>query len=530
MSFSFNQALTRKPKRSIFKLNHNHKFSAQGGVLIPTLCEEVMPGDTIRHSSVSTVRLQPLQKAMMHKVDIKFYDFFIPMRLLWDNYEKFFANPVPSPDTPVFPYYAGLDIDVGSKGDYLGLPTNLVYDGATGGVRTQHDGIDKVSCLQFYAYEKAFFDWFIPRNLVDSDIDFITATDGENDKSLYGSQLRYKSWRKDYFTSALPEPQAGAPVVLPIGDVAPVVFDPDSFYQQTVLAPDGSSFQGINRLGSDGTGKLIARDSNGNPLLGAVINPNGTLIADLADATGVDIESLRWAVKLQEFLEKNARGGTRYIELMLSHFGVRSSDARLQRSELVSVNSQPIVISEVLQTAPEVDGSTPLGEMGGHGLSVGRNGSKGYFCEEHGYYMTFACVVPQAGYFQGIPRQFSRFTPLDFPWPSFAHLGAQEILSREIYYAGNSADDDIFGYTDRYNDKRVSQSRVSGDFRTTLANWHMDRIFQSRPVLSDAFVACVPTQRVFVVVDGAARNYLFNISHKLKVKRALPLNSIPAFG
>lgn len=257
-------------------------------------------------------------------------------------------------------------------------------------------------------------------------------------------------------------------------------------------------------------------------------DPNGTLIADLSAATGMDVETLRWSITLQQFLERNNLGGTRYIEQNLVHWGVKSSDARLQRAELIGSSTDPIVISEVLQNAPATEAeATPQGNMAGHGLGFGRNHFRPYFAEEHGFLIVVASIRPKTSYSQGLSRMWTRKTPLDFPFPTFAGLGEQSVKNRELYYDGGPADSLDFGYQPRYSEYRYIPSNITGEFRTTLAPWTMSRMFNTRPNLNKAFVMCTPTERIFAVMGDSAHSYLIQVNHKVNVSRKLPKYGVP---
>lgn len=212
------------------------------------------------------------------------------------------------------------------------------------------------------------------------------------------------------------------------------------------------------------------------------------------------------------------------------HFGVKSSDARLQRSEFIGASSQPIVISEVLQTSESGEETTPLGEMAGHGISVGRGKYTKYYAEEHGFFITLLNIRPKTAYSQGVPKKFSRFSPLDYAWPSFAQLGEQEILDREVYYRSDEPErnNDVFGYTPRYSEYKYANDRIAGEFRTSLMHWHLGRTFSAPPSLNESFIQSNMSNRIFAVQNAGTHQFYLNIKNNLSVRRKLPKYGIPS--
>lgn len=516
-----------------FDLSHDVKLTCDAGYIIPVSCVEAIPGDRFSYGNTTFVRLAPMLSPVMHKMDVTTVTAFVPMRLIWENSAKFFADPVPDGTSPVPPYFANELIEVGSLGDYLGLPTQKIYDEATGGIINQYGAFPQFSALPFAAYQRFFNDWFRDENLYNGGQEIPNVlTDGLNNFDDF-NVLRKRAWRHDYFTSCLPFAQKGDAVEIPIGTFAPIVLDSTSNASPLIRNTDGS-FQSAgsqtlwsSTLGGSPYGTLNKGASTGTTP--SQIDPNGTLLADLNSATAVTINTLRWAEKLQVFLEKNARGGTRYTELVRQHFGVKSSDARLQRAEFLGFSVQPITISEVLQTSPTTADNTPLAEMAGHGISYGNSKSVNYFAEEHGFFITMLNIRPRTAYMQGLSRMWTRKTPLDYPWPTFAQLGEQEIKNREIFLSGNPAyDDAAFGYLPRYAEFRYESDRVAGEMRTGYAYWHMARIFNETPYLNEDFISCTPTKRIFAVNAADSHPYIISINNRLNVRRCLPKYGIPA--
>lgn len=498
---------TQVPTNS-FDLSHDFKFSLNMGNLVPVNCMEVIPGDTFSVSSTIMARMAPLIAPVMHKVDVDLQHFFVPNRIIWAGWEKFITTGTPDATTPAHPYLQDQLFTVGTLGDYLGLPTDVA--------------INKMSALPFAAYQKIYNEYYRDQNL-QPDVD-VTLADGLNAGTKY-IPMRKRAWQHDYFTSALPFAQKGSAVTIPLGTTAPVLLSDKSKaitfngLNASVIPAGSNQPITVNGGSNSDTMKFGTSAAVGN------MNPNGTLSVDLSSASAVTINALRWAVKLQEYLERNARGGTRYIEHILSHFGVRSSDKRLNRPEFLGGSRQNMVISEVLQNSESE--TTPQGNMAGHGITVGGGKNFKYYAEEHGFIISIMSIRPKTAYSQGLARSWTRFDPLQYAWPTFANLGEQEILNKEIYFSPTDGlNDKVFGYTPRYSEYKYADSRVAGEFRTSLKFWHMGRLFANRPNLNASFIESDPTTRIFAV-EAATHKIYAHILHDIKVRRRLPKFGIP---
>jgi len=454
-------------KRSKFSLSHYNLFSADMGELIPIGLTEVLPGDTIQHSTSMLLRVSPLLAPVMHPVHARIHHWFVPNRLVWDDWESFITggeDGMDASDFPTITFGGGTGAAVGSLADYLGVPP-LVNN-------------IQVSALPFRGYSLIWNEWYRDQDLQTKLV--IDKTSGAD--TTTNTALQKVAWEKDYFTSARPWTQKGPEITVPFADNAPVAFD----------AAAGTRIGVFSTIANAGrTISANAGDSN-IVQLGASAESD-LLYADLSSASAVTINQLREAFALQRYEENRARYGSRYTEY-LAFLGVRSSDARLQRPEYLGGGKQVIQFSEVLQTAPESgDG---VGNLLGHGIGALRSNRYRKFFEEHGYVYSFLSVKPKTMYVQGLHRTWNRRTKEDFFQKELQHIGQQEILNKELYAAG-AQPDGVFGYQDRYDEYRRMESGVRGDFRTTsLDFWHYARIFSSAPALNSSFITSEPTKRV----------------------------------
>lgn len=517
----FNSIKISKPKNNYFDLTHDVKLSTNMGVLTPIMCTECVPGDKFKVGCEALIRFAPLIAPVMHRVDVTMHYFFVPNRILWANWERFITQTV-DPGTGVLPVFPTIQLDSGGVNwtnlcDYFGIPNPaLDIPGA--------NAAETISALPFAAYQKIWNDYYRDQNLQDDLFPNGTVVNDGDNTSLYETTLgviKNRAWEHDYFTASLPFAQKGAPVNIPLGDVTlksatgtPGLFrrvDTHGLATSNVAKPDITS------------GELISHQTSPGDIA-TVYDPNGTL-----EAGSTTINDLRRAFRLQEWLEKNARGGTRYIEHILSHFGVRSSDKRLQRPEYITGVKSPVVISEVLNTTGPSADPLPQGNMAGHGVSMTQGTYGNYYCEEHGYIIGLMSIMPRTAYQQGIPRHFSKTdNAFQYFWPEFAHIGEQEVLNKELYAFTNTGDG-TFGYVPRYAEYKFENNRVAGAFRNTLSFWHLGRIFGSQPALNDSFITSDPRFDIFAVIDPSEQQIWCQVLNKVTAMRPMPKFGTPHF-
>lgn len=472
-------------QRSTFDRSHGYKTTFDAGQLIPFFLDEALPGDTFNMRTNIFGRLATPLKPVMDNMYIDIHYFSVPERLVWDNWQKFNGeqrNPGDSTNfiMPTITAPAGGYAEA-SIYDYMGLPTKIA------GIEHRADFLR--------AYNLIWNEWFRDENLQNS-VD--TETDNGPDlPTQYIILPRGK--RKDYFTSALPWAQKAQPVSIPLGQMAPVVSTGTLTKFATISGADREI-----RISASGANEAVFSGAVPGVQTALGFGTQTGLQADLSDATAATINQLREAFQVQRMYEKDARGGTRYTELLRSHFGVVSPDARLQRPEYLGGGTASVNVNPIAQTAPTAGGSTPQGNLAAMGtFSMSSKGFVKSFTE-HEIIIGLISARADLNYQQGMNRMWSRSTRFDFFWPSLAHLGEQAILNKEIYTQGTSADDDVFGYQERYAEYRYKPSMVTSLFRsnatTSLDVWHLSQEFSSLPALNAAFIVeNPPIDRIIAV-------------------------------
>jgi hypothetical protein len=481
-----------------FNLSHDKKLTCNMGELVPILSEEVNPTEVWNVNAEIFVRLAPMVGPVMHHVNVYCHFFFVPYRIIWDDWEDFMTggqDGLEAPNVPSMNWGATRNAAIcgnGSLADYLGLPP---YDGTA--QNSQH----LVSLLPFRAYQQIFNDYYRDPNLVDP-VSLTTTGDILAMKS--------RAWENDYFTSSLPWLQRGAEIGVPVSSA-------DIEIDDVRTSGDAIPTGGTGNLSSNpGSGQLRVNTSGGDT--------DAKLIGNSSNTIDFLINDLRRTSAIQRTLEMLARGGARYTEFMHTFFGQRSLDGRLQRAEYLGGGKQPLVISEVLNTSATA--TEPQGNMSGHGISVSGKNNFNFRVPEFGMIIGIMSIMPRTTYGDGIPRKFTKLDKYKYLWPTLANIGEQVVENREVFWdktGGASWDTETFGYQDRYAEYKYIPSSFHGEFRdnNSYGSWGLQRRFSARPALNEDFVVCDPSDRIFAVA-GETNYCIVQIFNSVKAIRPLP--------
>lgn len=536
MSHDFSRVPSTSIPRSAFDRSHGVKTTFDSGWLVPIEVQEVLPGDHITADFNCFARLMPAVVPVMDNVFLDIQAFYCPSRLLWTNFVKMMGervNPNDSIDYLCPTISSGTSgFAVGSLADYFGIPT---------GVKNL-----TVNALPFRMYSKVFDDWYRDENLQNSIIQTSDDLGDGNPNNINWNALRRRGKRHDYFTSCLPWPQKGEGVELSIGNTAPVYGTGKRLFLQDEL---DSSVQSPTEYGWDSravltvaggaTSKAVNAKTPGQLGMSnaAVMTKESAeygqvepaLWADLSQSTAATINSLRMAFQLQKLLEKDARSGTRFCEILRGHFGTICPDARLQRSEYLGGSSTPIQFNPIAQTSGTMSEGTPQGNLVSNPKVFGSLHIDKAFTE-HGYLLVLANVRCDLNYQQGLNRMWSRRGRYDFFWPVLQNIGEQAVLNKEIFAQGSAADDEVFGYQERFAEYRYNPSIVTGKLRSTASGsldvWHLAQKFNQLPTLSPEFIEDTPPlKRILAVTDEP--EIIMDCYHKQIWSRPMGTYSIP---
>lgn len=512
----FSQVPSAEIQRSSFDRSHGCKATFDAGYLVPIYVDEALPGDTFNLSLSAFARLATPLKPVMDNMFMETFFFAVPNRLLWDNWQQFNGEQKSPGDTTDFlvPTYNASPTGFGAESleDYFGIETDIPNL--------------TINALHTRAYHLIWNEWFRDENLQDP-VQF--DTDDGPDLTIAHPLLR-RGKRHDYFTSCLPWPQKGPAVEIPVGGLAPLVPSGTGIPTYDV---GGVPTEIQTNLPNPGFAATELRLSPDGPLdypQSSMPWVDPGLSADLAQATGVTINALRESFQIQRLYERDARGGTRYTEIIKSHFGVTSPDSRLQRPEYLGGGSSPINMTVVPQTAQDSVAATPQGNLAAYGTVSANNHSFTKSFTEHCVIIGMVCVRADLTYQQGLNRMFSRQTRWDYYWPALAHIGEQEVLNKEIYMDGTATDDAIFGYQERYAEYRYKPSIITGRFRSnfpqTLDLWHLAQDFGSLPVLGPTFIEENPPIARIIAVPSEP-HFIFDSYFKLTTARPMPTYGVP---
>lgn len=528
-SHSFAQVPKAEIPRSSFDRSFGHKTTLSAGMLVPLFVDEVLPGDTFSVSGTVFARLATPIFPIMDNLYLDSQWFFVPLRLVWDNFQKFCGEQLNPGDSTSFLIpqvtFTNAQILAGTLANYMGIGRSVTATVP-----------QPVSSLFFRAYNLCYNLWYRDQNMINS----IPVSKGDGPDTNTDYVLRRRGKRHDYFTSCLPFPQKGAAVTIPLGATANVITSagdnvtgvrsPMRFLDSAAgAAPALGHFYGSGDTAGT-TGRQLMDRGAGGVQAGAGVYPSN-LFADLSTATAATINSLRQAFQIQKLLERDARGGTRYVEILKAHFGVTSPDARLQRPEFLGGGSTPVNISAVPQLSAAAAQPTPLGTLSAYGTALARGHGFTKSFVEHGIVLGIFSVRADLTYQQGVNRMYKRSTRYDFYWPALSHIGEQAVLQGEIFADGNATNEAIvFGYQERYGEMRYKPSMITGKLQSTDATpldaWHLSQLFASAPVLNQTFIEETPPMARIEAV-ASQPDFIVDSFFQMRCARPMPVFGVP---
>lgn len=493
-------------RRDLHILSHTRNITLQGGMFMPIGCVEILPGDDISHSISCLIRATPQLAPIIQPTMCYVETYFVPNRLVMEDWEEFIAGETAT--IPVCIY------NNGNAGD------DALFEAmGVGQVQSVDDNAYSMNSMMLRGYN-AIWNTYVMDQDLQTELPVLDAAEGDFD-------IRRVAWARDPYTTARLTPQKGTAVTIPIGGTAPIVFPSGIFVDQGGTAGDPDLYGNIQVNNTASPGANVSMSAPG-ALSNMRLTGDGPInaIADLSLATSVPVTDLRFATRLQQQRERRMRYGSRYEDILLSDFGQKSRDSRLQQPEFLGGGKQLINWSEVLNTSTADSGV--VGEMFGHGIGTTRSHRYRYHAEEHGYLISVMYIRPSSLYTTVTPKHFFKNALEEYFFKDFENVGQQPIMLKEIYPGDDDSFTEVFGYRDRYDEYRHQPNQVSREFITTLNFWHFGRIFgTSKPVLNSSFITCTPTNRVFADTSDSTDKYWVHVQHNLKARRVVSRNAAP---